>query len=904
MLHAGTGTSLRTFVSAITTRRWLVISRRLLPTLLALCACLGSVKPANAEVRHVDSGAPPGGDGLSWATAYDSPSTALATAQSGDQIWVAAGTYVGNFTLALGVEVYGGFVGNETELSQRDWKANPTILDGNGTGSVVTSPSGATATTRIDGFTITNGRAPDGHAGGGFHLYSSSPTIANNTITGNSARSAGGMSLAFSYPMIRNNTITGNNAPYGGGGLYLYASSPTIVNNMITSNSSYSSGGGLYLRYSSPTIANNTITGNSATGSGGGLFLSASSPIVADNSITGNSAPYGGGLSLHWSSPTIASNTITGNSAAYEGGGLSLQDSSPTIANNTITDNEARNYGGGMYLWESSPTIVHNTVAGNSVDRHGGGLYLRYSSPTIANNMIVRNSATYGGGLYLELSSPTIANNTITCNLAYSKGGGLYLYWDSSPTIANNTITGNGADHAGGGLCLYRDSSPTLANTIVAFNSSGIHRYDTAITPTLQYNCVYGNTAYDYSGVIDPTGTDGNIAADPLFELDPDPGPDGLWGTPDDNLGNLRLSSGSPCIDAGDNDRVPPDMPDLDGDSDTEEPLPLDLAGGPRFLDDPQTPDTGNPGITGFPIVDMGAYEFVSSCGNGVVDPAEECDDAGESEVCDLDCTIAECGDDTLNVTAYEACDDGNTSDCDGCRGNCSAVEGTCGDGILDLVCEECDDGNTAHGDGCDENCILEVCGNGILQFNEECDDGPENSDTEPDACRTTCVLPSCGDGVVDTGEECDDGNTANGDGCDEDCILEVCGNGVLQFGEQCDNGPDNSDIDPDACRTACVLPLCRDGVVDTGEECDDGSESAMCDADCTFAVCGDGTVNMTAGEECDDGKIQVGDGCDATCHIEPEVIPTVSEWGLIIMGLVLLAGLKIKFGRRPSTHA
>jgi len=70
------------------------------------------------------------------------------------------------------------------------------------------------------------------------------------------------------------------------------------------------------------------------------------------------------------------------------------------------------------------------------------------------------------------------------------------------------------------------------------------------------------------------------IDADPLF-VDPD-------------NGDYRLQAGSPCIDAGDNSAVPPDITtDLDGD--------------PRFVDDPDTADTG---FGDPPVVDMGAYEF------------------------------------------------------------------------------------------------------------------------------------------------------------------------------------------------------------------------------------------------------------------------------------------------------
>ena len=46
-------------------------------------------------------------------------------------------------------------------------------------------------------------------------------------------------------------------------------------------------------------------------------------------------------------------------------------------------------------------------------------------------------------------------------------------------------------------------------------NSSGIYR--AGGTPTVRYSCVYGNTSYNYSGMTDPTGTNGNISVGPRF---------------------------------------------------------------------------------------------------------------------------------------------------------------------------------------------------------------------------------------------------------------------------------------------------------------------------------------------------------------------------------------------------
>lgn len=67
---------------------------------------------------------------------------------------------------------------------------------------------------------------------------------------------------------------------------------------------------------------------------------------------------------------------------------------------------------------------------------------------------------------------------------------------------------------------------------------------------------------------------------------DPSPGPDNVWGTRDDDYGDLRLQATSPCVDMG----VP-----------TARPIGQDLGGHPRLLD-------GD--LDGAMRVDMGAHEF------------------------------------------------------------------------------------------------------------------------------------------------------------------------------------------------------------------------------------------------------------------------------------------------------
>ena len=241
-------------------------------------------------------------------------------------------------------------------------------------------------------------------------------------------------------------------------------------------------------------------------------------------------------------------------------------------------------------------------------------------------------------------------------------------------------------------------------------------------------------------------------------------------------------------------------------------------------------------------------------CGDGILQPGEECDDGNLSnkDGCLNDCLYAHCGDGYI-WSGVETCDDGNDSDRDACTNDCQPA--ACGDGFLWVGVEGCDDGNALNTDGCLENCTPASCGDGFVwEGSEGCDDG--NSD-DSDACISDCLPATCGDGFVWAGEEdCDPMSTIGGapaGDCRADCTAPVCGDGIVDVDEDCDLGAGNGAAGS-VCSEVCTdvappAPVCGDGVVDTGEECDlgpdNGATGSSCTAECTYAtstvdVCGD----------------------------------------------------------------
>lgn len=591
------------------------------------------------DVIYVDADATGSETGSSWANAYSNLQDALPDSSGGPvEIWVADGTYQpdegtgvssgdrnASFTIRTAVKIYGGFDGTdgqgggerETQRSQRDPTPDSTgtVLSGNqgeegfrgdDAFHVVTVDGG---TAILDGLVVQDGLAsgssPD-NSGAGIWVKGrdSDLTVRNALITDNAASGDGGDGGGVRGDgAFENVTFRSNSANDVGGGISGFEGSFTDVT--FRGNSAGGGGGGASIdgTFTNVTFRNNSANGS--FGSGGGLD---GGGTLTDVTFRNNSASdSGGGMS---GSGTFTDVTFQNNSASDNGGGM--------LGGGTLTDvvfrgNEAGRSGGGLSSFdrvELERVTFRDNTAGSGFRGGGGGAYT--SGPVRASSVRFSGNDSDGnaGGLYIGNSGEPISNAVFSGNEAGENGGALYIGTDSSPKIVNASFTNNTAGENGGTVySTGTNSFPTITNSILWGNSAntGAEIFVESGEPSIGNSIVQGGVpsgAFDSGGVLDQ---------DPLF-ANPR-GEDGLPGTPDDSL---QLGSGSPAIDAGSNDQLPADSLDLNGDGNTSENLPLDLAGSARVQNVPDAGEDDN-----F-VVDLGAYEtdgeLPNELANGDVD--------------------------------------------------------------------------------------------------------------------------------------------------------------------------------------------------------------------------------------------------------------------------------------------
>lgn len=375
-----------------------VIARQARLHLSVFCAVLFAMPwtlSAMAATCYVNGAASGANTGVSWTNAYTGLQSALTNANC-TEVWVAHGVYkpvvpanVGSvtpteqavsFNIKPGVAVYGGFAGGETSRDARDPVAHVTILSGdidnnddnnNADGNFIdetsadiagsnsrhivqmdgTTGTPITASTVLDGFTLTGGDNNNDSVGGGALLCNGvstgnvcSPTLARLSLFGNRAAYGGAMAFngyngGASNPTLTHVFFSGNKALNFGGAIHCNgqlagASSPTLTDVTFSGNSSLTYGGamvnnGATSGVSNPTFVNVTFSGNSATSLGGAIFNIGgggnSSPTFFNATFNGNSAASGGAMynsappSGGTSNPTLNNVILWGDSATSSG---------------------------------------------------------------------------------------------------------------------------------------------------------------------------------------------------------------------------------------------------------------------------------------------------------------------------------------------------------------------------------------------------------------------------------------------------------------------------------------------------------------------------------------------------------------------------------------------------------
>ncbi len=457
-------------------KRLTSFAQRDLPVfLVCLIFLLTHLFPVSAAggVIYVNADATGANNGVSWADAFTSLESALATATAGDQIWIARGTYTptnlqtpgdprsATFLLKEGVALYGGFGGDESQLRDRDWNAYIVILSGD-LGVVgdradnayhVVTANGVTETATLDGVTITGGNAdlvsdtePQGR-GGGLLNQIASPTLNHVIFYSNTAYLGGGMgNFAQSAPTLNDVTFTANGAGFGGAIYNQDASGVTFNEGRIAQNQATAAGGGIYNYLDCWNLLDNvTLQSNQAGTSGAGLFnYKAAVTATASSFVSNTAAEVGGGLyngvssMAHGGLPSSAhltGVTFRGNQAR-NGGGISNANSNLTILSGRFERNHAASCGGALIdggdFFNIAGTVIHDTLfEGNVAGNFGGGVYYAGGTTRITNSTFRRNQALYnsGGAMALESvhSSGVFTNIVIMENQAALRGGGIYM---------------------------------------------------------------------------------------------------------------------------------------------------------------------------------------------------------------------------------------------------------------------------------------------------------------------------------------------------------------------------------------------------------------------------------------------------------------------------------------------
>ncbi|NOT02628.1 MAG: hypothetical protein HOP29_18640 [Phycisphaerales bacterium] len=487
------------------------------------------------------------GDGTSWDSALPHPYVALLAADAFDEIWIAEGVYqsIEGYPLVLSGEaaIYGGFVGGETDVDQRDPASHVTTLRGYGKDAVLAG-SGLDGFI-LDGLTIERGST-------GILLDHSDARLVNVTVQGNygvanqgqdgcGVRCVEDCHVRMSDCTIRDSRGSKGAAENAGGnGISVYVGpGSTLIAERCTMGSNIGGEGGGSTQ--GPGRAGGSAYGVHAVGS---IYIRLDACHLAQNQ-----GDYGG---LGGDYPCCCSNDCEepypprcsyGSGPGGAGVGLSAEGAGKVELFGCLFEENRGSNGGG-------------TTDGGS----GIGVRVEHSDTLVKACRIIRNTGGRGG---------VTVEDGLCCSCAGAGGwgAGLERLGDRPCTVTDSVFVGNyggrslfsdccGDNRAGSGAAIWGADGAQVRNCTFVNNGVGIGtvggEYGGVGAGIFGAASISNSIFWQIAGPAAPdTGdirfscrqgssidSNGNFGDDPMFV--------------DLENGDLRLLPGSPCIDAGD----------------------------------------------------------------------------------------------------------------------------------------------------------------------------------------------------------------------------------------------------------------------------------------------------------------------------------------------------------------
>lgn len=402
--------------------------------------CNGNIDESCLTIAYVNANATGLNNGTSWNDAFTDLQSALDMLDPEDcptpsQIWVAEGIYHPSevrpiegtgtgtshdltFFIKHDVEIYGGFDGTETMLSQRDWAAHPTILSGEinnfNVFNVVITENLSDAFL-MNGFTITGGRAYD---------TSDRPTHPHTKYGGAWHHTGGNL-------RIQNCQFTDNASSLGGGALYIATSFATLsLNNCQFSDNISPDIGGAILNQDTKMAVSNCLFDNNSTEDEGGsvlIFYNLSMPDAAvfSNCIFQNNSvlSVGSAISLRGAVSNVNTLNINHcnfvNNFTFPNGNIVFSIHPMTISNSIFWDNSSN----------SVTPNSNNITINHSIIPEGWPM----GTGIITDDPLFLNDDTTPFDLHLATCSPAInaGDNNLTSTTTDFEG---------NPRIFDNTV--------------------------------------------------------------------------------------------------------------------------------------------------------------------------------------------------------------------------------------------------------------------------------------------------------------------------------------------------------------------------------------------------------------------------------------------------------------------------------